>query len=135
MRVYLVRDSHSATDDMTATHATVRHLTSRVQGLGHKIFKDNFFSSPRIFDDLDRRKINSCGTVRPNRRDMPIDFGPKQLKLKRGNVRARTRACLTALVWKDRREVYMLTNMGPPPAERNFCDDRNGPKKSNIVDE
>jgi len=38
MRVYLGRDSHSATDDMTATHATVRHLTSRVEGLGHKIY-------------------------------------------------------------------------------------------------
>jgi len=31
MRVYLGKDSHSATDDMTATHATVRHLTSRVK--------------------------------------------------------------------------------------------------------
>ena len=38
MRVYLGRDSHSATDDMTATHVTVRHLTSRVEGLGHKIY-------------------------------------------------------------------------------------------------
>jgi len=105
MRVYLARDSHSATDDMTATHATVSHLTSRVQGLGHKIFMDNFFSSPRLFDDVDRRKINSCGTVQPNRRDMPCDFGPK-LKLKRGDVRVRTRVGLTALVWKDRQEVY-----------------------------
>ena len=26
MRVYLGKDSQSATDDMTATHATVRHL-------------------------------------------------------------------------------------------------------------
>jgi len=26
MRVYLDRDSHSVTDDTTATHATVRHL-------------------------------------------------------------------------------------------------------------
>ena len=43
MSVYLGRDSHSTTDNMTATHATVRHLTSRVQGLGHKIFMDNFF--------------------------------------------------------------------------------------------
>ena len=59
MRVYLGRDSYSATDDMTATHATVRHLTNRVEGLGHKIFMDNFFSSPRPFDDLDRRKTNS----------------------------------------------------------------------------
>jgi len=77
MRVYLGRGSHFATDDMTATHATVRHLTSRVEGLGHKIFMDNFFSSPRLFDDLDRHKINSCGTVQPNKRDMPSDFGPK----------------------------------------------------------
>ena len=63
MRVYLDRDSHSASDDMTATHATVRHLTCRVEGLGHKIFMDNFFSSPRLFDDLNRHKINSCRTV------------------------------------------------------------------------
>jgi len=56
MRVYLGTDSHSATDNMTATHATVRHLTSRVEGLGHKIFMDNFFSSPKLFCDLDRCK-------------------------------------------------------------------------------
>jgi len=63
---------------------------------------ENFFSSPRLFDDLDRCQINSCGTVQPNRKDMPRDFGPKQLKLKRGDVRVRTRGGLTAIVWKDR---------------------------------
>ena len=51
----------------------------------------NFFSSPRLFDDLDRRKINSCGTVWPNRKDMTRDFGPKQLKLKRGDVKVKTK--------------------------------------------
>ena len=132
-RVSLGRDSYSATDHMTATHAAVRHLTSRVEGLGHKIFMDNLFSSPRLFDDLDRRKINSCGTVQPKRRDMPSGFGSKQLKLKRGDVRVRTRGGLTALVWKDRREVYMLTNMDPPPAEGNFCGNSNRPMKPNIV--
>jgi hypothetical protein len=63
---------------------------------------DNFFSSPRLFDDLERRKINSCGTVRPDRKDMLPDFGPNKLKLKKGHVRVRTRGNLTALVWKDR---------------------------------
>jgi len=63
---------------------------------------------------------------------MPRDFGPKQLKLKRGDLRVRTRGGLTALVWKDRREVYMLTNMDPPPAEGNFCD--NSPTKPHIVE-
>jgi len=79
MRVYLGRDCHSATYDMSATHATVRHLTCRIEGLEHKIFMDNFFSSPRLFDDFDRCKINSCGTLWPNREDMLRDFGPKQL--------------------------------------------------------
>ena len=116
VRVYLGKDLQSATDDMIATHATVRDLTHRVEGLGHKLFMDNFFSSPRLFDDLDGHKINSCGTVRPNRKDMPRDFGPKQLKLKR----VKTWGGLTALVWKDRQEVYMLTNMDPPSVEGNF---------------
>jgi len=48
MRVYLDKDSQTATDYMTATHATVRNLTSRDEGLGHKLFLENFFSSPRI---------------------------------------------------------------------------------------
>jgi len=70
MSAYLGKDSSSATDDMTATHATVRHLTCRIEGLRHKLFMDNFFSSPRLFDDLLRRKTHSCRTVRPNRKDV-----------------------------------------------------------------
>ena len=69
--------------------------------------------------------------MRPNRRDMPSDFGPKQLTC---DVWMRTRGGLTILVWKERREVYMLTNMDPPPAEGNFCDDSNCPVKPNIVE-
>jgi len=65
---------------------------------------------------------------------MPSDFGPKQLKLRGGDVRVRTRGGLTALVWKDRREVYMLTNMNPQPAEGNFCDDSNRRMKPHIVE-
>ena len=94
---------------------------------------DNFFSSPRLFDDLDGHKINSCGTVRPNRKDMPRTLDQKN-ELKRGDVRVNTRGGLTALVWKDRREVYMLTNIDPPPAEGNFCDDSNRPVKPHIVE-
>jgi len=65
---------------------------------------------------------------------MPRDFGPKKLKMKRGDVRVTTRGGLTALVWKDRREVYMLTNMDLPPAEGNFCNDSNRPVKPHIVE-
>ena len=49
MIAYLGKDSHSATDDMTPTHETVRLLTCSVEGLGHKIFMDNFFLSLKTF--------------------------------------------------------------------------------------
>ena len=54
--------------------------------------------------------------------------------MKRGDIRMKTRGGLTALAWKDRREVYMLINMDPPPAEGNFCDS-NCPMKPHIVEE
>jgi hypothetical protein len=97
MKMYLGRNSDFATDDIAATH-NLRHLTSRFDSLGHKIYMDNVFSSPSLFDDLNRRNINSCRAVRPNSRDMPRDFGLKQLKLKRGNIRVSTRGGLTALL-------------------------------------
>ena len=73
-------------------------------------------------------------TVQHNKKDMPHDFGPKQLNLKRGDVRVKTRGGLIALVWKDRQEVYMLTNVDPPPAKGNFCYDINLPVKPHIVE-
>ena len=54
---------------------------------------------------------------------MPSDLGPQTLTLTKGDIRVRTRGNLTALTWKDRRDVYMLRNMDLPPAEGNFCDD------------
>jgi hypothetical protein len=134
MRVYLGKDANTATKEMTATHATVRNLTRRVEGVGPKLFMDNFFSSPAPFDDLSTRKINCCGTVRPNRKDMPPDFGRKTLRLKKGDIRVRSRADLTALVWKDKREVYILTNMHQPPTEGNFCDEHGNALKPAIVE-
>jgi hypothetical protein len=80
-----------------------------------------------------RRKINSCGIVRPNRKDMPSDFGPKKLKMTKGDIRVRTRGNLTALAWKDRRDVYMLTNMDLPSEEGNYCDDSKRGVKPQIV--
>ena len=71
MTVYFIKDSHSTTDDMTATHATVRYLTCRVEGLGHKIFMDNFFSSPRLFNDLEAQNKYMRDSTAQQKRHAP----------------------------------------------------------------
>jgi hypothetical protein len=76
-----------------------------VEGLGHKLYMDNYLSSPALFDDLYARKINCCGTVRHNRKNMPQNFGPQILKKKKGDIISRVRGNLRAVFWKDKRQV------------------------------
>jgi hypothetical protein len=45
---------------------------------------------------------------------MPDDFRSKILKLKWGDM--------TAIVWKDKSDVHMLTYIHNPLAECNYCD-------------
>jgi len=56
MDVYLGKDRQRAPQYRTATHATVTNLTRRVEGVGHKLYMDNFFSSPDLYDDLIQKK-------------------------------------------------------------------------------
>jgi hypothetical protein len=69
-----------------------------------------------------RHKIYSNSTKQSNRKDMPPASDQKNWNSK-GVTRWKTRECLYALVWKDRWEVYVLTNMDPPPVEENSCYD------------
>jgi hypothetical protein len=100
MKGYLGEDQQAATQDMIATHATVWELTRKVEGVGYKLFMDNFFSPPDSFKDLATKVINCCGSARPNWKEMPQDLGNKTLKLKRGDLSVRPKGDLTAAVWK-----------------------------------
>jgi hypothetical protein len=77
MTTYLGKNKKCATPSMTATRATVRGLAVRIERLGHKLYTGNFFSSPALFDDLHTKTVYCCGTVRPNRKGMPKNFGQK----------------------------------------------------------
>jgi len=114
MSMYLGKPRQHATAQITATHRMTLQLIRRVNGLGHKIFMDNYFTSPALSDDLFQKKINVCGTVRHDRHRMPRDMGPKSLKTKRGDIATQVRGTLRAFPWKDRQDVYILTNMDAP---------------------
>jgi hypothetical protein len=106
--------------NITPTHGTGLQLTRNAEGVGHKLFMDNYFS-PQLFSDLHNRKITSCGTVHHNRQGMPANFGPKTLKLKKGDIIYKVKGGISTVL-KDKREVYFLTNMHNLPASGYFLD-------------
>ena len=120
MNVYLGKDRQRAAQHQTATHATVNNLTRGVERFGHKLYMDNSFSSPDLYDDLEQKKIFCCGMVRLHRKGMHKDLKTKTLRMKRGNIRVRTRGDLTAVVWKGKMDVCLLTNIHNPPREGNY---------------
>jgi len=71
---------------MSATNGTVLEFVRRVEGLGHKLYMDSYFSSPALFNDLFRRKINCCRTVHNDRRGMPKDILSRAIKTKKGDI-------------------------------------------------
>jgi hypothetical protein len=42
---------------------------------GHTLVTDNWYTSPHLYDLLHKRKTNAFGTVRKNRKDMPMIDG------------------------------------------------------------
>jgi len=83
----------------------VMELLSPYLGNGHTIYMDNWFTSPKLFQLLFMNKVNACGTVRKNRKDMPQING----KLKDGEWSFRATKTMLALKWQDKRDVWMLT--------------------------
>jgi hypothetical protein len=100
--------SHTHLHDGVPFHGLlVQIIPPAVEGFGH--IHARLISSPELFDDLPQKKNSCCGTVRLHRKGMSKDLKPKTLILKRGDIRVKTRGDLTAMVWKEKRVVYLLT--------------------------
>jgi hypothetical protein len=80
----------------------------------HILYLDRYFTSPALLDELLHRGIRCCGTVRKNRRDLPKDLLSTASQLQDTEYTYRQRGELGALVWKDRRLVYLLTTHTSP---------------------
>ncbi len=76
----------------------------RLLGSGYKLFVDNFYTSPKLFRDLLRKKIWACGTVRANR------IGHSKTQAPRGNIRWFREDDLLFVEWKDKRDVLMCSS-------------------------
>ena len=107
--VHTGKDSSLNTDDVGVTHAVVRKLLEGLEGRGHHVYIDNFYSSPALFQDLRRHGFGACGTVGTNRRGVPEEM---KSKLQKGEmVTKMIDDKLMALKWQDKHPVVMLTTV------------------------
>jgi hypothetical protein len=74
---------------------------------GHSLYTDNYYTSPTLSACLLDHKTNSCGTVRLNRKCMPV------LRKKLTRVQTESLASQEMLIVKRRyrRKVRVLTTM------------------------
>ena len=90
----------------------VLELTEKYRGKAHHVFCDNFFSSPRLFLSLHEHSIYACGTVRQNRLDYPADL--RGISLQVGEHQFCQSNSLTAVVWRDKRLVNVISTLSQP---------------------
>ena len=95
----------------------VLQLSQPLTGKRHQIFCDNFFTSPTLFQELLRRQLYACGTVRQDRIGFPNDL--KGVHLERGESQFRQIGNLTATIWQDKKQVSVLSTCTQPGETQN----------------
>lgn len=89
--------------------AVVLELMEGYLNKGHMLFTDNYYNSVSLTKILSARSTYLCGTLRSNHRENPKHVITK--KLKRGEVEWSRSDSVVVLKWKDKRDVYAITNM------------------------
>jgi hypothetical protein len=97
-----------------ATFDTVMRMTRGYEDKGHVLYIDNWFTSPAVLDALKQRGIRCCGSVRRNRRGMPIIPEADVRALGQGQWIQRQKGDTSLAVWKDQKVIWMLYNHCSP---------------------
>ncbi|XP_022099413.1 piggyBac transposable element-derived protein 4-like [Acanthaster planci] len=118
--------------DLPANTQVVMDLVVNLNGKGYNLALDRAFSSPDLYRRLHFKKFNVVGTVMPHRKGMPEDL--KSVELRRGGTAYQTadlgvNGSLLAMVWKDKRNVRMLSTMHRADIRGTGKRDRTGAEK------
>jgi len=110
--VYQGKEEHPS--PLGSTYDTVMRMTAEYQHQQFFLFTDNWFTSPAVLDELKRRGIRCCGSVKRNRRGMP-DITDEQIKaLRQDEWLQRQHGDSTVAVRRDRKAMWLLYNHCSP---------------------
>jgi hypothetical protein len=76
----------------------------------HHVYQDNFYNSVNLAENLLKRNIRVCGTMRPNR-GIPKDLEKEVKGLKKGQLSFRRKGDVLVQVWTDKRLVRMMSTI------------------------
>jgi hypothetical protein len=107
-------EGKSASSVVRSPTDVVLSLTSPYQHRSHIVYLDRLFTSPQLLDELATRGIHSCGTVRKDRIGLPPTYKTIAKDMNQGEMKHWQRGELGAIVWKDRRAVYLLSTYKSP---------------------
>jgi hypothetical protein len=116
---------------MTATCATVKQLTKTVTDNGRKLYMDKFFSFSVLYNSLTKHEINCLSTSKPS---LSGSFQKQDTKLKEGDIQVWMSFDVTAVAWKCKNDVQVLTNIYNLEAEGNCGGDIGNALRPAMVD-
>jgi hypothetical protein len=99
------------------TYRVVMDLTRELQGSHMKVFMDNFYSSVQLFQTLRACGLLACGTVRANRKGLPVELLPRNVALERGAYKVAQKDEMMYSIWQDTKPVLVISNYHDPSEE------------------
>jgi len=77
---------------------------------GHHLYMDNYYNSVHLSNLLYKQRTHTTGTLQSNRKNNLTSIVKKTLKLKRGDHYFAKKEPIYVSRWKDKREVFSITN-------------------------
>ena len=76
---------------------------------GKHLYFDNFFTSLRLLENLKLQDIEACGTIRPDRAGIPLDFAKKN-RMQRGDCKSIITSNSIVFIGMDTKHVFLALN-------------------------
>ena len=108
-KLYTGKSSIPASEN-GATYDLIMDLLRGLYGRGHILYCDNYYSSPQLFTDLWDLGVGATGTVRPNRKGIPLEIKNQRLAEK-GDTTVMHQGPLNLTKYLDHKPVYLLSTV------------------------
>lgn len=89
------------------TGQVVLTLSEKLLNKGYRLTMDNFYNSPQLFQYRIENDTDAFGTIRINRKNLPTNFGKKNLK--KGESVSWMKENLVVMRWRDKRDVSLIS--------------------------